>query len=209
MPTLDVLVAGNKCVGKSSLVYCFISGKVLQPPFDGIFLYALDHGLPYMKINVESQNFQLRIRECTLVEEKPFKDEIKACELLAYKADVLIFMLAVDGPFLHSFKEDRIKNSITALAKRYLKPTAPIFLVKNKTDIENQKVIKDVSTVSNPITFTPSITISPTVGDTLARKINAVKYLECSCVTGMGVQNLFYEAVWATLQPCAAADIST
>ena len=67
MPTLDALVAGNKCVGKSSLIYCFISGKVLQPPFDGIFLYSQDHGLPYTKINVETQNFRLRIRECTLI----------------------------------------------------------------------------------------------------------------------------------------------
>ena len=44
-------------------------------------------------------------------------------------------------------------------------------------------------------------TVSPRMGDAMARQVNAIKYLEYSSETGRGVYAVVYEAVWATLPP--------
>ena len=80
----------------------------------------------------------------------------------------------------------------------YLKhhnPSTPIILVGNDTDLRsNSETLARLSKRNmRPITTEE--------GYELARKINAAKYLECSFETTMGVRNIFYEAVWATLGP--------
>jgi len=38
------------------------------------------------------------------------------------------------------------------------------------------------------------------MGEQLARQINAVTYLKCSCNEQKGMENIFEEAVWASLR---------
>ena len=61
----------------------------------------------------------------------------------------------------------------------------PIILVGNKTDLRSKS----------------KRSITSKQGYKFAQEINAAKYLECSYNTTMGVRNIFYEAVWATLGP--------
>ena len=66
----------------------------------------------------------------------------------------------------------------------------PIILVGTKIDLRN-----DLETLSNqrndPVTYE--------MGEQLAHKIKAVKYLECSSSDGTDIEKVLEEAVWASL----------
>jgi len=73
-------------------------------------------------------------------------------------------------------------------------PNVPIILVGTKVDLRenNETLDKLRSDGLSPITFEQ--------GTQLASEINAVKFLECSALTQIGLKNVFDEAIRAVLQ---------
>ena len=109
------------------------------------------------------------------------------------KAHVLIAVFSVVRR--HSFENVMYR---IAESKNYIYPKAAIVLVGNQTDPRSHASLQN-----NACEKKQNYAITPEEGSNLARLIHAIKYLECFCKTGMGVRNLFREAVWTTLYPSA------
>ena len=211
MSTLIVLVAGEDKTGKSSLISCFVSGKVLGNLWQSSLVHFYeDFPLNRFKtkmvhfyedfplnrfrtktVNLDNQKFELRISKYNTSKQTLFQN---APGFKTWKADVLIVEFSVLDSYLYLMP--KIMKSVS-LAKHFLKPEAAILLVGNKIDLRRRKLWK---IESHHEIFVGPRSVTAKEGDAIARKINAKKYLECSCVTGRGVQNVFYEAVWATRQ---------
>ena len=69
-------------------------------------------------------------------------------------------------------------------------PNTPVFLVGNKIDLRNDPETLEFlkKCKERPITTKD--------GELLGKEINAVKYMECSSITGAGVSDVFEEIVW-------------
>ena len=181
------MVAGLRGAGKSFLIECYAVGKVLQDlqlDESVIFREVLSHKFKAKKIKIDGQNYELSLHKWNAREICTDAENVKP-----WKADVLVVVLSVLNLRLSNPKRNIV--DLIASTQHYLKPKAPILLVGNKADLiwkneTYQRVLRD------PYAYR---------GDRFARQIKAVKYLECSCITGMGVRNVFYEAVWATRQP--------
>ena len=63
---------------------------------------------------------------------------------------------------------------------RHFCPRTPIILVGTKTDQRGKK--------------SENVVRNPSDGEGLAREIGAVRYLECSSLTGVGLKDVFSEA---------------
>ena len=112
------------------------------------------------------------------------------------KADVIIIVFSVFGPNVFQ----QIKVCFDAVNDYGCHQQVPILLVGNQ--LYPTRMSQD--SLSNMVIqekLIPKYKFTPAEGDKLAREINAVKYLECSSETGMGLRNVLYEAVWATLRP--------
>ena len=73
-------------------------------------------------------------------------------------------------------------------------PKVPVLLIENKIGQEPGSAISYKSEKSNFRSVSPQ----------MARQVNAITYLECSCKTERGVRAVVYEAVWVTLDPDAS-----
>uniref|UniRef100_A0A0N5AMC5 Ras-related C3 botulinum toxin substrate 1 n=1 Tax=Syphacia muris TaxID=451379 RepID=A0A0N5AMC5_9BILA len=73
-------------------------------------------------------------------------------------------------------------------------PDAPILLIGTKMDLRDKPKPSNLSNDSLP-------PISRSQGQKMAKKIKAVKYLECSALTQQGLKAVFEEAVRAVLSP--------
>jgi len=67
----------------------------------------------------------------------------------------------------------------------------PIVLVGNKTD---HRTDPETLRILSKRKMQP---VTTEMGEQLAQEINAVRYVECSCRTGMGIKNVFEETIWA------------
>ena len=70
----------------------------------------------------------------------------------------------------------------------------PVILLGNQTELRNDSHALNnlLKQGKQPITYEMS--------EHFAREINAVKYVECSSSDGTGIENVFEEAVWASLR---------
>ena len=78
---------------------------------------------------------------------------------------------------------------------RHFCPDTPIILVGTKLDLKNDQVtLRELKEVhQRPVTYVEGIIMQ--------RKIGAVKYLECSAKTAVGLKPVIYEIVRATGGP--------
>lgn len=74
------------------------------------------------------------------------------------------------------------------------RPNTPILLVGTKTDL------RDDDTELRRLSEHNNSPVSQVSGEELARRINAVKYIECSARTQNGVKNVFQEAAKCVIQ---------
>ena len=202
MPWLNVLLMGENAVGIKSLIYCYATAKSLdasfgkpQKDFDVDSIHLLGSKITVVSqennsnvITIGDCNFNLQLinsKDLSLSYLTPYSreplDDLDSYALFAI-ADVMVVVFSINDYRSFQCVEESVKK-----AKRRGLSQVPILLVGNKADLRNAE-----DHYSN---------LSIAEGDMLAREINATKYLECSCKTGMGVRNVFYEAVWATMSP--------
>ncbi|XP_023026236.1 ras-like GTP-binding protein Rho1 [Leptinotarsa decemlineata] len=103
--------------------------------------------------------------------------------------DVILMCFSVDSPD----SLENIPEKWTPEVKHFC-PNVPIILVGNKKDLRN-----DPSTI-NELKKMKQEPVKPQDGRSMAEKINAFAYLECSAKSKEGVREVFENATRAALQ---------
>ena len=103
--------------------------------------------------------------------------------------DVILMCFSIDSPD----SLENIPEKWTPEVKHFC-PNVPIILVGNKKDLRNDEVTK------RELMKMKQEPVRPDEGKTIADKINAYAYLECSAKSKDGVREVFETATRAALQ---------
>uniref|UniRef100_A0A3Q2QLL4 Cell division cycle 42, like n=1 Tax=Fundulus heteroclitus TaxID=8078 RepID=A0A3Q2QLL4_FUNHE len=110
---------------------------------------------------------------------------------LSYKqTDVFLVCFSVVDPTSAENTRTKWVHEIS-----YHSPGTPFLLVGTQTDL------REDSTIVEKLAMNKKRPIYPKDGKKLARKLGAVKYVECSIVTQEGVKTVFEEAILVALGP--------
>merc|ERR1712018_974687 len=110
--------------------------------------------------------------------------------------DVILMCFSIDSPD----SLDNIPEKWTPEVRHFC-PNVPIILVGNKKDLRNDpNTIKELAKMKQE-------PVKPEDGRTMAEKINAFAYLECSAKSKEGVREVFETATRAALQVRYSSDI--
>lgn len=109
---------------------------------------------------------------------------------MAYaRAHVILVGYSVDNP-------DSLENVVTKWveeARERAPPSTPIILVGLKKDLrDDPAAIEEMRRKSQNF-------VQPSYGESIARQVGAKRYLECSALTGEGVDDVFEAATRAAL----------
>ena len=176
MKSIKLLLMGDLVVGKTSLLIVYYEGKlpdeIIEPTW-----------ADYYRTNIAVGNQVYRVEILDTSGNEGVYDRY-----LSYKqTDVVLVVFSVVDP--KSF--ENILTTWIPEVKHY-GPNTPIILVGNKTDLrDDPNTLKKLHSKQQTI-------ITTEMGEQLARRINASNYMECSCVDGTGVHNVFKKAVLAT-----------
>ena len=170
-------IVGDDACGKTSLLSRFTLGYsplyCLPPTFES---YVTE-------IRVDARPVQLALWDTA------DREDCEELRYLAYlESHVVLFAFSVDKPdSLETVKQKWIKEA------REICPNVAIILVGLKKDLrENQLAIEDMN--KKGLEF-----VSPGQGLEMAKQCGAKQYLECSSLTGEGVDDVFAAATRAAL----------
>ena len=104
--------------------------------------------------------------------------------LLKKDRGIDVFMLMFSVVDFNSYLSIEKKWIPELQTLKHFKPKIPVLLVGNKTDLRGNAKQH----------------VSTDMGEQLARRIDAAKYLECSSVDGKEVERVFEETAWASLR---------
>ncbi|EEY15264.1 GTP-binding protein RHO1 [Verticillium alfalfae VaMs.102] len=178
-----LVIIGDGACGKTSLLSVFTLGyfptHYVSPPIaiPTVFEnYVTD-------CRVDGKSVQLALWDTA------GQEDYERLRPLAYsKAHVILIAFSVDTPD----SLDNVKHKWIEEASR-LCPDVPIMLVGLKKDLREDPVaIEEMRKKSLPFVTTAQ-------GDSVAREVGARKYLECSSLSGEGVDDVFEAATRAAL----------
>lgn len=127
------------------------------------------------KVAVNNQYIQLNLWDTA------GKDDYDRLRPISYpQTDVFIILYSVDSPL----SMERVRTKFVPEIRDYCR-NAPFILVASKIDLrgDNHETIPSLEGVK------------------LAKSMGAVKYIECSALTGEGVQGVFDQVIRAGLTP--------
>lgn len=172
-----LVIIGDGACGKTSLLSVFTLG------------YFPTHYIPTVFENyvtdcrVDGKNVQLALWDTA------GQEDYERLRPLAYSnAHVILIGFAVDAPD----SLDNVKHKWIAEATR-LCPNVPIILVGLKKDLREDPVAVEEQRKKS-LRF-----VSGQEGEAVAREISARRYLECSSLSGEGVDDVFEAATRAAL----------
>lgn len=174
-----LVIVGDGACGKTSLLFAFAKGtfpEVYVPPtFENHFV----------DVDVVDDNDTKTVVELALwdtARHEEYSDRLRA---LSYPdAHVFLLCFSIDSPD----SLDNVQEKWHPEISHHAPPTIPLLLIGCKKDLRsNPPTIESLRKVSQqPVT--------PEHGETLAPKIGAKHYLECSARTGEGVHAVFKHA---------------
>ncbi|AMD21556.1 HFL300Wp [Eremothecium sinecaudum] len=164
-----LVIIGDGACGKTSLLHVFTLGKFPEEYRPTVFENYVTD------CRVDGIKVQLALWDTA------GQEEYERLRPMSYsKADIILIGFAIDDP--ESLENAREKWTVEAL--RYC-PNAPIILVGLKNDLR-----KDDNTKH---------TVDPNQAMEVLRAIGAKKYMECSALTGEGVDDVFELATRTSL----------
>ena len=202
--SFSIFVFGNSGSGNFDFVRSFVFGNrmnvVGEYMNEQTYFYCITAGEEFDTfIEIDGEEYELVVcaRDFTFTLHFSFNlliSAISSSERLSYPPEipeVYIFTFSVVNP--DSF--DAITNNEVENITRDSNISArPFFLVGYQADLRNDaEILKTLSTQGKqPITYE--------MGEELARRINAVQYLECSSCDVTEIAKVFEEATWAILR---------
>merc|ERR1712241_830213 len=173
-----LVIVGDGACGKTCLLIVFSKDQFPEVYVPTVFEnYVAD-------IEVDNKQVELALWDTAGQEDY---DRLRP---LSYPdTDVILMCFSIDSP-------DSLKNipeKWTPEVKHFC-PNVPIILVGNKKDLRNDpNTIKELAKMKQE-------PVKPEDGRTMAEKINAFAYLECSAKSKEGVREVFETATRAALQ---------
>jgi Rho family protein len=172
-----IVIVGDGACGKTSLLCVFTLGEFPKEYHPTVFdNYVTD-------CRVDGKSVQLALWDTA------GQEEYERLRPLSYsKAHAILIGFAVDTP-------DTLDNARTKWVEEVneLCPNVPIILVGLKKDLRTDRnAIEDVRKRSSRF-------VDPQEAENIARQIGARRYLECSALTGEGVDDVFEVATRASL----------
>lgn len=166
-----LVIIGDGACGKTSLLYVFTLGKFPEEYHPTVFEnYVTDCRVDGIKVSLT-------------LWDTAGQEEYERLRPFSYsKADIILIGFAVDDP-------ESLVNARTKWAEEALRycPDAPIILVGLKKDLRNPSVCQMENFVR------------PEDAQQVAKQIGAKRYLECSALTGEGVDDVFELATRTSL----------
>ncbi|KAK9476805.1 P-loop containing nucleoside triphosphate hydrolase protein [Lipomyces japonicus] len=172
-----LVIVGDGACGKTSLLSVFTLGEFPKEHLPTVFeTYVTD-------CRVDGKSVQLALWDTA------GQEEYERLRPLSYsKAHVILVAFAVDTPDSLDNVSSKWITEINELC-----PGIPIILVGLKKDLRNDpRAIEEMRKRSQKF-------VSPSEAEYVARQVGARKYLECSALTGEGVDNVFEAATRASL----------
>lgn len=168
-----LVIVGDGACGKTSLLYVFTLGKFPEQYHPTVFEnYVTDCRVDGIKVTLA-------------LWDTAGQEEYERLRPFSYaRADVVLIGFALDN-------EESLLNARTKWAEEILRycPEAPIILVGLKQDLKNL----------NSNNGEASGMVSTKDAERVARQIGAQKYVECSALTGHGVDQVFELATRTSL----------
>lgn len=177
MQTIKCVVFGDGKVGKTCLLSSFTTNtfptEYIPTAFDKYNANVVVDGKP---ISLSLLNI-------------PAQEDYDRTRQLSYpQTDVILLCFSVVSPSSYQSVRDHWSPEV-----QHYCPTTHSLLIGTKIDLRGDPAtlhrLKEKNEI--PITFE--------MGQELAKEIDAVKYLECSAVTQMGVKEVFDDAIWAAI----------
>ena len=174
---IKLVVIGDGAVGKTCLLISYANNRFPEDYIPTVF----DNYV--VNLTAGEQNIELGLWDTAGQEEY---DRLRP---LSYaNANVFLVCFSVVNPVSY---ENVLAKWIPEVS--HFCPNVPQILVGTKLDLRDDPVIRDKLSNQNQ---TP---ITTEQGNELARKIKAIKYMECSAKTSQGLKAVFDEAVKAVL----------
>jgi len=189
-PFKIIVVGYGQNSGKSDMIRQFVFGERLnicderinEQPF---FYYDGDKKFS-TNIEIDGQEYALDINDNLNL---ACNDDIGR---LYTRADIIMFVFSVVEP--ECCKGNFTSLKVLCMHHWQLSFGTRTILVGNKTNLRSDlEVLDNLSRQRlKPTTFE--------IGEQLANTVKAVKYVECCSIKGTNVENVFKEAVWASLR---------
>ena len=171
------LIVGDHACGKTTLYIVFTKDQFPEYVPTTFEDYVADY---------EVDNKQI---EMALWDTAGHEDYDRLRPLSYPDTDVILMCFSIDSP--NSL--EKILEKWTPEVKNFC-PNVPIILVGTKKDLRNDSItIKELGKMKQE-------PVKPEEGQTMAEKINAFAYLECSAKSKEGVREVFETAARAALQ---------
>ena len=173
-----LIIVGDGACGKTCLLTVFVKGEFPTGYVPTIFQCYV------AEIQVNSKEVELAL--CDTAGQEDY-DSLRP---LSYPGtDVILVCFSIDNPV--SF--ENISEKWTPEVQHFC-PNAPIILVGNKKDLRND------DTTKQELAKTKEEPVKAEEGRSMAERINALVYMECSAKTKEGVREVFETATRAALQ---------
>ena len=179
MQAIKCVVVGDGTVGKTCLLISYTSnafpGEYIPTVFDNYSANVMADGKPI---------------QLGLWDTAGQADYDRLRPLVYPEADVLLICFSVVSPASFESVKEKWYPEVSHHC-----PNKPIILVGTKLDLKDDKEIVEKLTDKQltPITYPQGLQMQKDIG--------AVKYLECSALTGKGIDIVFDEAIRAVLYP--------
>eukprot|EP01113_Clastostelium_recurvatum_P031155 TRINITY_DN3861_c0_g2_i2.p1 TRINITY_DN3861_c0_g2~~TRINITY_DN3861_c0_g2_i2.p1 ORF type:complete len:390 (-),score=74.05 TRINITY_DN3861_c0_g2_i2:33-1076(-) len=183
MAQIKLVVVGDSGIGKTSLLFSYYSNSFPNKDFPAIFYNSAS------LINVDGKNVNLDLWD-TAAQEDLMKTRTKN------NTDVFVLCFSLNN-------RDSFLNVLNVWGPEltFMCPHVPIILVGLKEDLRAGAAAGGGGDNSSVTTSSSLATIiSLEEGESMARKVGAVKYMECSSLSRKGLSVVFEESVRAVFE---------
>lgn len=183
MQSVKCVVVGDSAVGKTYLLFTYIK-KIF--PKDYIPGFSDTYST---QVSVDGQTVGLNLWDTA------GRAEYDRLRPLCYnQVNVIIICFSIASPSSY----ENVKHKWHPEVK-HLCPNVPILLLGTKSDLRDDQEVLEKLREQNQTTVTQQ------QGTTMARQIKAVKYLECASINQDGLDEVFDEAVRASISHSTAS----